>query len=132
MNFITLGHLLYRVGTLQGIKIYIPLNDLELRNLLQTHAARLNRFVNLLKKLIEIFQLSTEAVHIFYDENTSSISFNRNNALFFNLKYYIELHEEDCRVRLTINAVTYWFIAFCHELAHNFTTAHNTTYVVSI
>jgi len=88
--------------------------------------------VNILKSLAEVFQLSLEAIHVFYDENTSSITFNCDKSLFFNLKFYLELHEEECKARFTNNAMIYWFMTVCHELAHNFTTSHNFMHGVNI
>jgi len=67
LYLITLGRSSYNVGTLQGIKIYIPTNAFN--------NAPLERFVNKLKNLVEVFQLSSEVIHVSYDENTSSICF---------------------------------------------------------
>ncbi len=67
LYLITLGRSSYNVGTLQGIKIYIPTNAFN--------NTPLERFVNKLKNLVEVFQLSSEVIHVSYDENTSSICF---------------------------------------------------------
>ncbi|GES75147.1 hypothetical protein GLOIN_2v1492018 [Rhizophagus clarus] len=79
----------------------------------------------MLKDLADVFGIPTEHIHIYYDNSTSSIAFNNNGALFFNLKVYIILHDEKCKIKPTIYAMTYWFMTLCHELAHNIILPHN-------
>lgn len=93
---------------------------------------QLNHFIDILRDLAGIFELVPKVVHIFYDNNSNSIAFNRDGALFFNLSYYIALHEQDCKIRPTNDAMTYWFMTFCHELAHNFVVNHSSEHEVSI
>src|SRR4051812_47903058 len=86
----------------------------------------------MLKDLAIVFELTPLAIHVFYDNNSSTIAFNRDRALFFNLKFYIGLHDEECKIKPTCNAMTYWFMTFCHELAHNLVRSHNSDHEVSI
>ncbi|CAG8463812.1 12087_t:CDS:10 [Funneliformis caledonium] len=125
------GHSLYFVGTLQGIKIYNSIITAQSINLFQTHAISLNRFVNLLRYLVEVFQLAPEVVHIFYDNNSNSVAFNRDRSLFFNLNYYIGLHGDECQYVFTNNAMNYWFMTVCHELAHNIVLNHDSKHETS-
>jgi len=130
--FITLGHSLSCVGNLQEIKLYVP-EDVDRSEILsQSRAAPLNHFVNILKDLGEVFDLSPEAIHVFYDNCTGSIAFNRNRALFFNLKFYIVLHDDECKIKPTTDAMSYWFMTICHELAHNFVSLHDSIHEVGI
>ncbi|CAG8463772.1 15992_t:CDS:2 [Funneliformis mosseae] len=124
------GHSLYFVGTLQGIKIYNSIITAQSINLFQTHAVSLNRFVNLLRYLVEVFQLAPEVVHIFYDNNSNSVAFNRDRSLFFNLNYYIGLHGDECQYVFTNNAMNYWFMTVCHELAHNIVLNHDSKHEI--
>ncbi|CAI2174465.1 1539_t:CDS:10 [Funneliformis geosporum] len=117
------GHSLHCVGNLQGIELYVPKGQSEM--LYQSCFDPLNRFVNILKDLVIVFDLAPKAIHVFYDNNASSIAFNRDKALFFNLKFYLGLHDEECKTKPTSDAMTYWFMTFCHELAHNFIPLHN-------
>ncbi|CAG8667582.1 14381_t:CDS:2, partial [Rhizophagus irregularis] len=105
------------------IKFYLP----KIRSMFPQlyDEASLNRFVNLLRDLASVFGLSTATIHIFYDENASSIAFNNNGELFFNLKVYTILHDEECKIKHTIYAMAYWFMTLCHELAHNIILSHN-------
>ncbi|CAB5390281.1 unnamed protein product [Rhizophagus irregularis] len=114
---------LSHIKTIQEIKFYLP----KIRSMFPQlyDEASLNRFVNLLRDLASVFGLSTATIHIFYDENASSIAFNNNGELFFNLKVYTILHDEECKIKPTIYAMAYWFMTLCHELAHNIILSHN-------
>jgi hypothetical protein len=117
---------------LQGIELYIPNGANKSEIFSQSLSAPLTRFVIILKDLVEVFELAPKAIHIFYDNNSSTIAFNRDKALFFNFKFYLGLHDEQCKNGITSDAMTYWFMTFCHELAHNFVSPHNSEHEVSV
>jgi hypothetical protein len=127
-----IDHLLYSVGHLQEIELYLPRGLEQSEILPQEHTASLNRFITMLRDLAEVFKLSPRHIHVFYDKNSNTIAFNRNRVLFFNLRFYLGLHDEECKINPTINSITYWFMMFCHELAHNFIEKHNSEHEVSI
>ncbi|GBC04755.1 hypothetical protein RclHR1_05850004 [Rhizophagus clarus] len=118
-------HLLYSVRTSQEIKLYLPKGFDQSEFLSQTNTASLNRFINMLKDLADVFRLPPGSIHVFYDNKSNTIAFNRDKILFFNLRFYLGLHGEECKIKPTINAMTYWFMMFCHELSHNFIEQHN-------
>lgn len=92
----------------------------------------------------EVFHMNPDGIHIYYGPS-HTIAFNRGNSLFFNLKIFIGLHlEEFERIVRTLNvdmnqfiqqpiatilmaktSLSFWFVTYCHELAHNFEVAHN-------
>ncbi|EXX52939.1 hypothetical protein RirG_248640 [Rhizophagus irregularis DAOM 197198w] len=119
------GHLLFCVGTRQGIELYDPKGFNQSEILSQSNFDPLNRFINILKDLASAFEITPQALHVFYDNQSNSIAFNRDKSLFFNLKFYIGLHDNECKTKPTINAMIYWFMTFCHELAHNFIQNHS-------
>jgi hypothetical protein len=123
-------HSLAHTKTIQEIKFY--LSKTQVFCLQSYDDASLNRFVNLLKDLANVFELSTATIHIYYNDSTSSIAFNNNGELFFNLKVYTILHDEECKIKPTSNAMTYWYMTICHELAHNFIQSHSSEHEVSI
>ena len=86
----------------------------------------------MLKNIASVFELPSQAIHIFYDNYTNTVAFNRDRALFFNLKFYIGFHDKDCKIKPTCNAMTYWFMTICHELAHNLVQSHSSEHEVSI
>ncbi|RGB34624.1 hypothetical protein C1646_143658 [Rhizophagus diaphanus] len=118
------GHLLFHVGTIRDIKVYdTKMHQPEIMS--PSVTVQLNHFIDILRDIANVFELVPKVVHIFYDNNSNSIAFNRDGALFFNFSYYIALHGQDCKFRPTNNAMTYWFMTFCHELAHNFVVNHS-------
>jgi hypothetical protein len=64
----------------------------------------------------------------YWDLTGDTIAFNRGKSLFFNAKYYMGLHYPKRDTRESKEAYFYWFMIFCHELAHNFVHAHNASH----
>src|SRR5437867_3754880 len=88
----------------------------------------LSKFIELLKELCDVFELSSDTVHVFYDATGEADAFNHDHALFFNLHYY----QEELAEKWSIDSMVYWFFSFCHILAHNFEKSHNSKYAVSL
>ncbi|GBB91210.1 hypothetical protein RclHR1_01840007 [Rhizophagus clarus] len=122
MNYCNIVPELHCVGIFQGVELHIPES---LTQLSQELNDPLNQFIDMLKSLVDVFGLAPKDIHVFYDGISNSIAFNHNRELFFNLKFYYELHDDECKNKPTIIAMTYWFMMFCHELAHNFIQYHN-------
>ncbi|GES75226.1 hypothetical protein GLOIN_2v1492674 [Rhizophagus clarus] len=117
---------LLHVGFSQDISLYVPKDADRSEIMSPTRMVPLTRFINMLKDLATIFGIiPNRVISVFYDDNSTSIAFNYNRSLFFNLKFYIGYHDKECAIRPTINAMTYWFMTFCHELAHNYVKHHN-------
>ncbi|CAG8511335.1 12498_t:CDS:10, partial [Dentiscutata erythropus] len=112
------------VGIKNEIKLYIAKNLDSSIILSKSMENTLMCFINILINLADIFGLTRDKIHIFYDNDSSSIAFNRQNVLFFSLKYYIESHYSE-NSTLSGNAMISWFMTFCHELAHNAIKQHS-------
>lgn len=69
--------------------------------------------------------MSRYTLHIFYEEESTTIAFNSNRALFFNYRYFENLHLPDVQQGKTVDAIIYWFVVTCHELAHNIVVDHS-------
>lgn len=74
-------------------------------------------------------------VSIFF-QDSALIAFNKGGELYFNAHYYLELEHQRgaaaarstggvCLGTHTRHAVYYWFVTFCHELAHNAHRGHD-------
>src|SRR3954447_24623258 len=101
-----LDNSLFHVATLQDIKIY-TFDGLSLE--ISSYAAQFSKFINILKVLADVFELTPNSIRIFSSDNSNLIAFNRQDrALYFNLKVYIASHHVECENKLTINAMTYW------------------------
>jgi len=116
-----------------GIKFFLAHDALPQADLiLAANRASIDRFSFLLLDLASIFGLAPQNLHVFLDPMASSIAFNADGALFFNFHFFAQLHlaaflpqaagtSADAR----IDAVAYWWVTLCHELAHNLVKEHS-------
>ena len=101
---------------------------------LSTNSAGLNVFATLLKDVASIFAMQTTSVNIFNDPGGKTIAFNRNGSIFCNYLYFQQLHESKLASlnsksaefsRERGEALVYWWVILCHELAHNLVGDHS-------
>ena len=92
---------------------------------MSANASALNLFAQVLFESAEVFTLSRSSVHIFYDATGSTIAFNQNKSLFFNFRYFQDLHLASLQQNKKANALIYWSITMAHELAHNIVGDHS-------
>lgn len=84
---------------------------------LASNASAVNAFAAILLDCADIFKLARTAVHIFYDATGSTIAFNLNKALFFNYRFFENLHLEKVQQKNRSEALVYWSVTVAHELA---------------
>lgn len=80
-----------------------------------------------------VFDINQQSstVHFYYDPESPTIAFNRNHSLFFNFAYFLAnshhliLAQEGKDQKSAQRCKSFWFMTFCHELAHNFVHAHD-------
>nr|CAG8491266.1 11097_t:CDS:2 [Entrophospora candida] len=118
------AHSLEFIGAENGVELYIS-KGLD-PSTFSSSRIPLNNFIQMLKHLSKVFELPPEKVHVFYDSG-NSIAFNRNNSLFFNFKYYLLRHDSEAS-----ETFVYWFMRFCHELAHNIRIPHDAQHELNI
>jgi len=82
---------------------------------------QVERFSIVIQNLAKVFKLNLSTVAIYYEPNGSTIAFNRSKALYFNLRFFVALHQNS----VDSSCYSYWYMTFAHELAHNLVTAHN-------
>ncbi|CAG8627407.1 1281_t:CDS:10 [Acaulospora morrowiae] len=110
------------VGNEGVIEIYVAKGS---PNILTTTMIRpLKSFSTLLIDIADIFGLEHNRIHIFYEKDTTTVAFNCQSTLFFNLKTYIESHYFEGS-KPSIEAMSSWFLTMCHELAHNLVSVHS-------
>lgn len=80
-----------------------------------------DRFAEVIEHLTSVFKLNLSQVAIFYDPKGNTIAFNSNKSLYFNVRFFANLH----RSSIDSACYSYWFTVTGHELAHNLVTAHN-------
>ena len=100
-------------------------HNLTPQKFLAANASAINAFAGVLLDCADIFKLRRTSVHIFYDASGSTIAFNQNKALFFNYRYFENLHLEKVQQKSKSDAVVYWSVVMAHELAHNIVADHS-------
>lgn len=94
---------------------------------LSDNSVGINEFAKLLVECASIFSVKLESISIFYDPGGKTIAFNRSGSLFCNYLFFKQLHQ----ARLLQNgsghadALIYWWVILCHELAHNLVSDHS-------
>lgn len=102
-----------------GIRIFCERSADE--SFLQLNRDAVEHFSVVIQNLAAIFSVALSSVAIYYDPKGSTIAFNSNRSLYFNLRYFCSLHMK----RIDSACYSYWYITFAHELAHNLVTGHN-------
>ncbi|PYH48264.1 histidine kinase-like ATPase domain-containing protein [Aspergillus saccharolyticus JOP 1030-1] len=90
----------------------------------------INVFASLLIDCADIFSLRFDIISVFYDPG-KTIAFNRAGSIFCNYFFFQQLHEkqvlrnsDDARSE----ALIYWWVILCHELAHNLVEDHSSAH----
>ncbi|KAI9250278.1 hypothetical protein BY458DRAFT_559759 [Sporodiniella umbellata] len=116
----TPGQNLSYVGNVLGIEFYVH-RTVNSEDVLEQYGQAMSRFTSILSELAKVFGLRLATIQLFYDKEGPTIAFNLSGSLFMNLRYYLALHEQVERKE----AMIYWFMTICHELAHNFVADHS-------
>lgn len=111
------------VGTIAYIRIFISRTATENLKIsgsqfLSSSAPGLKLFIHVLMHCADTFLLDRKSLHIFYDDRGSTIAFNRTKSLFFNYRYFENLHLKQMEKGQIGDAVVYWFVVMAHELAY--------------
>lgn len=128
------------ISTVEDLRFYLE-RELVDSDRAQIANHQLERFSLVLKHLAHVFRIDIRTIAIYWDLKGDTIAFNRSRSLFFNAKYYSGLHFPKVKFNSTssipgsfsiygsssksikdedLNTFFYWFMVFCHELAHNF------------
>jgi hypothetical protein len=99
---------------------------------LAEHVNALTAFAGLLKDVASVFALDVRSVNVFFESGGKTIAFNRNGSIFCNYLYFQQLHEakllQDSQGKgrqARADALVYWWVILCHELAHNLVGDHS-------
>ena len=110
---------------------------------LSEHANALTAFASLLKDVAAVFALDVRSVNVFFDEGGKTIAFNSKGSVFCNYLYFEKLHEAKVMKLLDAegkgqagpgdrqaraDALVYWWVILCHELAHNLVADHSSNH----
>lgn len=119
-------HLTLYTELSEGVRFYISNRISNTDSLFGSVNAALPSFYELIINRLgrRVFDIPANGtLCLFYDSESPAIAFNSNRSLFFNLAYFMannhHLNTQSIKVQ------SFWFIVFCHELAHNFVGAHD-------
>jgi hypothetical protein len=109
-----------------GIKFYLNRDHANPDTFLSANRDGIAHFVTILTETAAIFDLSPQTINIFHDAQGAAIAFNSNGSLFCNLRYFLQLHMGQVdTAEGRVEAMAYWFVTLCHELAHNLVSVHD-------
>lgn len=95
---------------------------------LAENRAGINLFASVLLDCASVFAMRKNSLSIFYDPGGRTIAFNRAGSIFCNYFYFKELHQRDLLQGSSpdkTEALVYWWVILCHELAHNLVGDHS-------
>ncbi|KAI5803119.1 hypothetical protein EDC01DRAFT_494524 [Geopyxis carbonaria] len=121
--------IIYVAETPTGMKVYMArsLPETERSQFLTTNAGALSTFSKLLLEQAGVFSMDPSVLNIFYDRTGNTIAFNLGGSLFCNIRFFLQLHV-DRKLGWNADAVKYWYITLCHELAHNLVKDHGSNH----
>jgi len=111
-----------------NIKLYLSHKTTNKQGFIDQNLTAMNAFAAVLCDCADSMGLNRGSVHVFEDEGSSTIAFNKSKALFFNYRYFENLHWEGVIQGRREKAIVYWFVVMCHELAHNLVSDHSSAH----
>ncbi|KAL4898511.1 hypothetical protein BDV59DRAFT_167032 [Aspergillus ambiguus] len=126
------SHDLEFVATLaSGINVLVVRTLPDRVGFLGRNSTAINMFASILIECASVFNLRPDSLSIFYDPGGKTIAFNRAGSLFCNYFYFQTLHEKELLQGSSANrseALVYWWVILCHELAHNLVGDHSSAH----
>jgi hypothetical protein len=88
------------------------------------HSHSASQLSGILGTCADALGISMECLYLFFEETGVTVAFNRNGSLFFNLRAWEEMgHGRKGREEMG-QVGRFWFVVFCHEVAHNLVRGH--------
>ncbi|OJD17547.1 hypothetical protein AJ78_02360 [Emergomyces pasteurianus Ep9510] len=120
--------LIFAADSPSGIRIFVTKTVDDRSTFLTQNSNGLNTFASVLTDCASVFGVRLNSVSIFYDPAGRTIAFNSQGSIFCNYLYFQQLHQArmlgggpDARG----DSLVYWWVIFCHELAHNLVGDHS-------
>lgn len=126
------SHDLEFVATLpSGVNVLFVKSVPDRSGFLANHRAGINIFASVLLDCATIFSMRSDSLSIFYDPGGKTIAFNRAGSVFCNYFYFQQLQEQSLLQSKSpdrADAIVYWWVILCHELAHNLVGDHSSAH----
>ncbi|PKS07938.1 hypothetical protein jhhlp_006550 [Lomentospora prolificans] len=123
----THGHnLAFIAESASGMKIYADKGVENAAAFFSSNSGAVNAFAVLLRDAADIYKVSHRVLHVFYDTTGGTIAFNLNGSLFFNFRFFLQLHASKIgQPQGKADAGMWWWVVMAHELAHNLVSVHS-------
>ncbi len=109
-----------------GIMIFLSKEVTSRNTFLDTHSSGLMAFSGILLECANIFGIPRKSLQIYYDEAGGTIAFNKGGSYFCNFRFFNQLHFHAMeQSEKKAEAMVYWWVVLCHELAHNIIPDHS-------
>lgn len=126
------SHDLEFVATLPtGVNVLFVKSITERSAFLANNRAGFNLFASILLDCGAIFNMRADSLSIFHDPGGKTIAFNRAGSIFCNYFYFQQLQERGLLQSADpdrTDAIVYWWVILCHELAHNLVDDHSSAH----
>ncbi|CAI7576909.1 unnamed protein product [Penicillium discolor] len=127
------SHDLEFVATLpsSGVNVLFTKAVTERSAFLSKNRVGFNLFASILLDCGTIFSMRADSLTIFYDPGGKTIAFNRGGSIFCNYFYFQSLQEQELLKSANpdrADAIVYWWVILCHELAHNLVGDHSSAH----
>ncbi|RJE20785.1 HATPase_c domain protein [Aspergillus sclerotialis] len=113
-----------------GVNVFFVKTVVDRSAFLAKNKAGINLFASILIDCAGVFSLRVDSLSVFYDPGGKTIAFNRAGSIFCNYFYFQQLHEKELLGAKTdkTEALVYWWVILCHELAHNLVEDHSSAH----
>ncbi|KAJ5099194.1 hypothetical protein N7532_006195 [Penicillium argentinense] len=127
------SHDLEFVATLPcGVNVLFVRSITDRSAFLANNRTGINIFASIILDCGFIFTMRADSLSIFYDPGGKTIAFNRAGSIFCNYFYFQQLHEKPLLQSTSptdrTDAIVYWWVILCHELAHNLVGDHSSAH----
>ncbi|OAX80983.1 hypothetical protein ACJ72_04680 [Emergomyces africanus] len=120
--------LIFVADSASGIRIFVTKTVDDRSTFLAQNSNGLNAFASILTDCASVFAVRLNSVSIFYDPAGRTIAFNSQGSIFCNYLYFQQLHQARMLgggPESRDDPLVYWWVIFCHELAHNLVADHS-------
>lgn len=109
-----------------GINLLFTKSLADRSNFIAQNGTGINAFASILIECADVFSLGIDTLSVFHDPGGKTIAFNRAGSIFCNYFYFQQLQEASLlQTQNPKDALVYWWVILCHELAHNLVGDHS-------
>ena len=110
-----------------GLRVFMPKGYSKPSEFLSQNTKGLSLFASVLKDVASIFSVRLDCINVFYMPDSKSIAFNRDGTIFCNYFFFEQYHLSGIlsSPAKRAQAIRYWWVTLCHEIAHNLVESHS-------